>query len=50
MIETWQLIWKIIFIAGVLAFAGMSVWVTIGGWQDIRQLFARLRDNDDEEE
>ncbi|MBT3380002.1 MAG: hypothetical protein HN742_28995 [Lentisphaerae bacterium] len=38
----WMLLWKAVFILGVALFAGMSVWVTIGGFGDIKRLFARL--------
>jgi len=40
----WILLWKILFVAAIAVFAGMSVWVTIGGWQDIKTLFARLEE------
>jgi hypothetical protein len=38
----WILLWKAQFIVCLTAFAGMSVWVTIGGWQDIKSLFRQL--------
>ena len=38
----WILLWKVLFVAAITVFAAMSVWVTIGGWQDIKTLFARL--------
>ena len=36
------MIWKILFVFGVLAFAIMSVWVTIAGANDIKKLFKDL--------
>lgn len=50
----WMILWKIVFIAGVSIFAGMAVWVTIGGFADIKRLFERIKeehaegDGDDE--
>lgn len=40
--ETWALIWKLTFIVVMTVFAGMSVWVIIGGWQDIKKLLKKL--------
>ena len=42
--ETWAFIWKLVFIIVMAVFAGMSVWVTIGGWQDIKKLLAKLNE------
>ena len=42
--ETWAAFWKYIFLASVTVFALMSVWVTIGGFLDIKKLFAGLKD------
>lgn len=42
--ETWALIWKVMFIVVLTVFAGMSVWVTVGGWADIRTLLQKLSD------
>ena len=41
--EFWITLWKVVFVATVAVFAGMSVWVTFGGWRDIKKLLARLR-------
>jgi len=38
----WILLWKAVFILGVMVFAAMSVWVTIGGYHDIKRLFERV--------
>ena len=38
----WIVLWKAILILGVLLFGGMAVWVTIGGFRDIKRLFARI--------
>ena len=49
----WEGLWKVVFFAGVLLFAGMAVWVTVGGFLDIKRLFRKMRehseDPDDEE-
>jgi len=42
--ETWAFIWKVVFIGVLSVFAGMSVWVTVGGWADVRKLLQRLSD------
>ncbi len=40
--ENWALFWKYVFFVSVTVFALMSVWVTIGGFIDIKKLFADL--------
>lgn len=51
--EGWILFWKVFFVLTLVLFAGMSVWVIIGGFADIKRLFARMseprRDTEDEE-
>jgi hypothetical protein len=39
----WIGLWKIVFVAGVSAFALMAVWVTIGGWKDVKDLLRDLK-------
>lgn len=46
-IETWALIWKVMFIVILAVFAVMSVWVSIGGWADIKRLLEKLRGKDE---
>ncbi|GEM_PF-1111488 len=43
--ETWAAIWKLTFIVVMAIFTGMSVWVIIGGWQDVRKLLAKLSED-----
>ncbi|MBN2456655.1 MAG: hypothetical protein JXB29_09010 [Sedimentisphaerales bacterium] len=38
----WILLWKIVFVLSTTAFAAMSVWVTIGGYRDIKKLFKKI--------
>ena len=38
----WIFTWKAVFILGVTVFACMAVWVTVGGFKDIKRLFARM--------
>lgn len=49
--DFWILLWKAIFIVSLTVFAGMAVWVTIGGARDIKRLFRTLdeqhRDGED---
>ena len=40
--NAWIMLWKIVFVVGVILFAAMAVWVSIGGLFDIKKLFARL--------
>lgn len=49
-IQTWALLWKIMFILVMATFAVMSVWVTIGGWADIKSLLKRLKDHGDDDD
>ena len=43
----WMLFWKIVLIAGVLVFAGMTIWVTIWGYYDIKHLLKKMKEDDD---
>ena len=38
----WIVLWKGVLILGLIAFAILSVWVTIGGYYDIKRLFEKL--------
>ena len=38
----WMLFWKLTFIIAVSGFAGMAIWVTIGGFFDIKKMFKNL--------
>jgi hypothetical protein len=38
----WILLWKITLIGGLAVFACLAVCVTIGGYYDIKRLFAKL--------
>lgn len=42
MMAFWVLLWKVVLVVGLAVFAGMAVWVTIGGARDIKRLFNRL--------
>ena len=42
MMAFWVLLWKATLVGGLAVFAGMAVWVTIGGARDIKRLFERL--------
>jgi hypothetical protein len=48
--QSWIILWKIVLIGGVSLFGAMAVWVTIGGYYDIKRLFARLAEDRDREE
>ena len=46
----WVILWKVMLIGTVGGFAGMAIWVTIGGVGDIRRLFARIIADHEREE
>ena len=46
----WVILWKVMLIGTVGGFAGMAIWVTIGGVGDIRRLFARINADHQQEE
>ncbi len=45
----WEQIWKILFISTLVVFSAMSVWVTIGGYKDLKSLFKQLEESDQED-
>ena len=45
----WILLWKIVLIGALLLFASMAVWVTIGGFFDIKRLFAHIAESHEQE-
>ena len=46
----WVRLWKVMLIGTVTGFAGMAIWVTIGGVGDIKRLFARINAGHQQEE
>ena len=46
----WVILWKVMLIGTVGGFAGMAIWVTIGGVGDIKRLFARINAEHEQEE
>jgi hypothetical protein len=48
--DFWILLWKAVLIVGMTVFAGMAVWVTIGGARDIKRLFRTLDKQHHEDE
>lgn len=40
--DSWILVWQVVLVGGLALFAGMSVWITIEGWQDVKKLFAAM--------
>ncbi len=47
-VESWSIVWKIIFIIGVGMFAILTVLVTIGGARDVGKLIRRLKSDAEE--
>ena len=45
-IGAWETIWKALFIITLTVFSLMSVWVTIGGFRDLKTLFRTLKDSE----
>lgn len=48
-LEFWIILWKIVLIGGLVLFAFMAVYVTIGGVFDIKRLFARIAERHEKE-
>ncbi|MEC9132248.1 MAG: hypothetical protein VYE02_12740 [Verrucomicrobiota bacterium] len=46
----WKQLWTFLFFGALGIFALMSLWVTIGGYRDIKTLLQRLKDDTSEEE
>jgi hypothetical protein len=47
-IESWSIIWKIVFVIGVSMFAILAILVIAGGARDIGKLIQRLKADEDE--
>ncbi len=47
--STWETIWKLLFISTLVVFAAMSVWVTIGGYKDLKKLFSQLENENQDD-
>ena len=45
----WETIWKTLFIVTLIVFSCMSVWVTIGGFHDIKKLLKILSETEGED-
>tara|TARA_B100000749_G_C18155194_1_gene353465 strand:+ start:361 stop:513 length:153 start_codon:yes stop_codon:yes gene_type:complete len=45
----WMMLWKLVLIGGVVLFAGMAIWVSIGGFADIKRLFKRIEESHKDE-
>ena len=45
----WILLWKIVLVAALVLFSSMAIWVTIGGFFDIKRLFQRIAESHQEE-
>ena len=48
-VSFWIVLWKIVLIGSLLLFGSMAVWVTIGGFFDIKRLFARIAESHQQE-
>ena len=44
-IESWSIVWKIVFVIGVSLFAILSILVIGGGARDIRNLIIKLKED-----
>jgi len=42
--SAWMMVWKVTLVAGVALFAGLTLWVAVRGFRDLRALLAHLRD------
>ena len=48
--EFWMILWKAVFIFAIIIFTIMALWVTIGGYFDLKKLFKKLKDTDGDEQ
>jgi hypothetical protein len=46
----WVILWKIVLIGALILFGGMAVWVSIGGFFDIKRLFRRITESHQQQE
>lgn len=46
---TWELVWKIVFCGFLIAFAVMSLFVTVLGARDVKRLLKSLREDEPEQ-
>ena len=44
-LQFWIILWKIVLVGGVSLFGILAVFVTIGGFYDIKRLFARMAED-----
>ena len=49
-LDFWITLWKIVFIVGVVLFGSLAVWVTIGGFFDIKRLFKTIAESHQQQE
>ena len=47
-VESWSIVWKIVFIIGVSLFAILAAFVIVGGAMDTRKLIKRLKKEDEQ--
>ncbi len=46
--EFWKILWTIVFFMSLALFAGMAVWVTLGGLKDIQNMLSKIKNNSDD--
>jgi len=46
----WIILWQIVLIGSLILFAGMAVWVSIGGFFDIKRLFKSIAESHQQEQ
>ncbi len=46
----WIYLWKIVLLGSLALFAALAVWVSIGGYFDVKRLFATIAESHKEEE
>ncbi|MCK4854209.1 MAG: hypothetical protein KAT31_08100 [Bacteroidales bacterium] len=47
-VESWSIVWKIVFIIGVSLFAILAAFVIVGGAMDTSKLIKRLKKEDEQ--
>lgn len=43
----WIYLWKSLLIVGVLSFSAMALWVSIGGYRDLKRLITTLEEENE---
>jgi L-asparagine transporter-like permease len=48
--EFWAALWKYMLVIALVVFGALSVWVSIGGFFDVKKLLKQLKEGKDQDE